>query len=276
MSRYRTPDFARGVLLSLLLAACAPAFQLKNFPKSEDLFRASLREFQRGKWENAVTGFERLTNDLPARDALLPRAYFYLGSARQKNGEHLLAAQTFTRLAETFPDDSLGDDALFQAGKSYEAMWKKPVLDATYGESAQGVFRTLVSAYPQSPLADKATAELNRLDDWFARKDYETSLHYLRRKAYDSAILYLKDVIREHPNAPQTRLAYLRLLESYRLINYKEESTELCQTMRGAYPVDREVLAACGPGTAQVAPVPALSVPALPVPALPASAKPTP
>lgn len=240
--------------MSLLLAACAPAFQLKNFPKNEDLFRASLRQFQRGKWDNAIIGFEKLTNDLPARDTLLPRAFFYLGSARQRNGEHLLAAQTFTRLAETFPEDTLGDDGLFQAGKSYEALWKKPELDATYGESAQGVFRTLVSVYPQSPLLDKANAELARLDDWFARKDYETAMHYLRRKAYDSAILYLKDVIREHPSAPQTRLAYLRLLEAYRLINYREEAAELCQTMRGAYATDGEVRAACGPAPVNRAP----------------------
>lgn len=255
MSRQKTARGPYRALLSLLLlAACAPAFQLKNFPKTEDLYRASVREFEKGKWENAITGFEKLTNDLPARDSLLPRAFFHLGKARQKNGEHLLAAQTFTRLAETFPEDSLGDDALFEAGKSYEAMWKKPELDATYGESAQGVFRTLVSVYPQSSLADRANAELSRLDDWFARKDYETAMHYMRRKAFDSAILYLKDVIREHPGAPQTRLAYLRLLEAYRLISYKEEAAELCTAMRGAYPADREVVESCGAAPATPAP----------------------
>jgi outer membrane assembly lipoprotein YfiO len=229
-----------------ILAACAPSFQLKNYPNTEDLYRASLREFERGKWDFAITGFEKLTLDLPARDTLLPRSYHYLAMARERKGEHLLAAQTFTRLAETFPDDTLADDALFNAGRSYQALWRKPSLDATYGESAQGVYRTLLSVYPNSSLAARASAELARLDDWFARKDYETAMHYLRRKAYDSAILYFKDVIQEHPDAPHTRLAYLRLLEAYRQINYREEATELCQTMREAYATDSEVREACG------------------------------
>lgn len=246
------------VVAPVLLGACAPSFQLKNYSSNEALYRASQREYERRKWDHAITGFEKLTNDLPARDSLLGRSYFYLAQARERNGEHLLAAQTFTRLAETFPEDTLADDALFRAGKAYESLWRKPVLDAMYGEMALNVFRTMVAVNPTSPLLPQAQAELAKLDDWFARKDYETGMHYMRRKAYDSAILYFKDVIKEHPDAPQTRLAHLRLLEAYRLIHYREESAELCAAMRAKYPNDREVLEAC------------------PAPATPAPAKPTP
>ena len=31
--------------------------------------------------------------------------------------------------AETFPDDSLADDALFGAGRAYQRMWRKPALE---------------------------------------------------------------------------------------------------------------------------------------------------
>lgn len=258
MTLHRLSRLVRPLAPAILLAACAPAFQLKNYPTHGALYRASLREYERRKWDHAVTGFERLTNDLPARDTLLARSYYYLGMARQRNREYLLAAQTLTRLAETFPEDTLADDALFQAGKAYEALWRKPVLDATYGESAQGVFRMMLSAFPESPLVPQAQAELARLDDWFARKDYETAMHYMRRKAYDSAILYFRDVIKAHPDAAQTRLAYLRLLEAYRKINYREESAELCTEMRTKYPTDQDVRASC--------PEPAAPAPASPTP----------
>jgi outer membrane protein assembly factor BamD len=260
-----------GVFLLAVLATggCGKGFQLKDYKGNEALFRASLRELQRKKYTNAITGFEKLTLDLPARDTLLAPSYFYLSVARQRNSEHLLAAQTFTRLAETFPEDTLADDALFQAGMAYEALWRKPDLDATYGESAQGVFRTLLSVYPSSSLADKTNAELSKLDDWFARKDYETANHYMRRKAYDSAILYYRDVIKEHPTAPHTRLAYLRLLEAYRQISYKEEAAELCQAMRAAYATDREVRATCEgmpvPANVQTTPTPTTPNPATPI-----------
>ena len=101
------------------VAACRPEFQLKNFTTNEALYTASMREYQRHHWDNAVAGFEKLTTDLPPRDSLLPRSYWYLASAHEHMGEHLLAAQSYNRLVETFPEDSLADDAALEAARSY-------------------------------------------------------------------------------------------------------------------------------------------------------------
>ena len=98
-----------------------------------------------------------------------------------------------------------------------------------------------------SPYAARAKNELTKLDEWFAEKDYDTGYLYLKRKAFDSAIIYFKDVIRLHPNARKTRDAYLRLLEAYRAIKYTEDARDLCDAMRKAYPNDREVREKCGP-----------------------------
>ena len=37
---------------------------------------------------------------------------------------------------ENFPGDSLADDALYEASRAYQSMWRKPELDKAYGESA--------------------------------------------------------------------------------------------------------------------------------------------
>ena len=81
-------------------AACRPEFQIKNLTTNEALYSASLHEYQRHHWDNAITGFEKLTTDLPARDSLLPRSYWYLASSHQHQDENLLAAQSFSRLVE--------------------------------------------------------------------------------------------------------------------------------------------------------------------------------
>jgi len=129
-------------------------------------------------------------------------------------------------------------------------MWRKPELDAEYGENALTQYQTLLGLYPDSPLVPKVDEQIARLDEWFATKDYQTGYHYLKRKAYDSAIIYFKDVIRLHPAAPKTREAYLRLHEAYRAINYRDDARDLCDAMRKAYPADREVLRKCGPTAA--------------------------
>ena len=240
-----------GVLLAaLLLAACSSGFQLQAYQTNESLFAASLAEFQRGRWENAIAGFERLTLQLPARDTLLPRAHWYLGVAHQRRDEDLLAAQSFVRLVEDFPADTLADDALFEAASAYQRIWRKPELDSQYGETAISTYQTLLSAFPDSPRRADAEREIGRLLEWMAQKDYDTGLYYQRRRAFDSAIIYFQDVVERYPDTPTARLSSLRLLEIYRRLNYREEAEEACAAMRTKYPSDAEVRSACGAGPA--------------------------
>jgi outer membrane protein assembly factor BamD len=240
----------RPILLALLLAAplaCKPPFDPKIYPSADKLYQAAMAEYKAGRYDNAAKAFEKLTLDLPARDPRLPLAFYYLAQSQEKNGENLLAATTYNRLIDAFPQDTLVDDALYNSGRAYEDEWRHPELDATYGRSAIAAYESLLASYPDSPYAKRAQSELAKLDEWLAEKDYNTGYLYLKRKAFDSAILYFKDVIRQHPNARKTKDAYLRLLEAYRAIKYTEDARDLCDTMRKAYPNDREVLKACGP-----------------------------
>ena len=244
MSRFRP------LLLALLLAAplaCKPPFDPKIYPNADKLYQVAMAEYKARRFDNAAKAFEKLTLDLPARDPRLPLAFYYLAQSQEKNGENLLAAGTYNRLIDAFPQDTLVDDALYLSGQAYEREWRHPELDATYGKSAITAYESLLASYPDSPFSKRAQDRLTRLDEWLAEKDYNTAYLYLKRKAYDSAILYLKDVIRQHPNARKTRDAHLRLLEAYRAIKYTEDARDLCDAMRKAYSNDRDVREACGP-----------------------------
>jgi outer membrane protein assembly factor BamD len=243
----------KSLLLALLLAAplaCKPPFDPKIYTDPAKLYEVALAEYRAHHWENAAKAFEMLTLDLPARDPRLPLSYYYLAQSQTKNNEYLLAAGTYNRLIDAFPQDTLVDDAFYLSGRAYQHEWRAPELDATYGKSALAAYEAIVDAYPNSPFAPQARKELTTLDQWFAEKDYGTGYLYLKRKAFDSAIIYFKDVIRLHPNAPKTRDAYLRLLEAYRAIRYTEDARDLCDAMRKAYPNDREVREECGPAPA--------------------------
>jgi outer membrane protein assembly factor BamD len=242
------------VLLAILATAaawaCTPGFRISSYPTSESLFRAGVERLERRKWEHAVQAFEKLTNELPARDTLLPASYFFLAKAYAGRGDHLLAAQTYRRMAEAFATDTLADDALFQAGREYQKMWRSPSLDPLYGGEALAAYQELLGLYPDSEWADSANKQIGVLQEWFATKDYETALHYLRRKAYDSAIIYLRDVVERYPQTARARDAFLKLALAYEAIRWRDDKAEVCQTMRERYPQDREVAQVCGPAVA--------------------------
>lgn len=249
----RGPRLLATVLSLAGLAACGPSFRVRSYPTPDALFGASLIEFQKKRWDNAVEGFEKVTLDLGSRDPLLPVAYLYLGRSYDKRLEFLVAANTFARIIESFPEDSLADDALYEQGQAYGKLWRKPTLDQQYGVLAQQTYRTLVSAYPDSPLKDKALGEIARLDEWMATKDVEIGMHYKRRRAPDSAIIYFRDVLAQYPGTQASRRAGLALLDVYRSIKYAEDASELCTSLVKSWPKDGEVKAACsGPAPAAV------------------------
>ena len=227
------------------VVACRPEFQLKNLTTNDALYAASFKEYQHRHWDNAVSGFEKLTTDLPARDTLLPRSYWYLASAHQRLGENLLAAQSYSRLVESFPDDTLADHAALESARAYKRMWRKPELDPTYGETALASYNTLIGLYPTSKLIPEAQKDIAVLENWFAIKDYDAGMYYFRRKAFDSAILYFKDDLTKYPNSRQTHDAGLRLVEAYKAIRYREDASELCAQLRERYPNDRDVRGVC-------------------------------
>jgi len=247
------------VFALLLGAACFQSFNVQRFSSSGALYRAGMAQYDREKWTNAIDAFEKLTFDLPARDTLLPLAFWYLGHARRQNQERVLAAQAFIRLAEQFPADSLADDAIYWSARAYREMWRRPALDPQYGILAQAQFQTLEALFPDSRYADSTAQELRELDDWFAEKDFNTAQHYIRRRAYDSAIIYLRDIVAEHPNSDFARRSMLELVKIYRLpvMNYQADANEVCEALRAGFPTDADVLAVCKLPTTPGIPVPA-------------------
>jgi outer membrane protein assembly factor BamD len=239
-----------GLLAGVVaMTAChSGGFRIDRFNgETGPLFVAGVHELNLKHWENAVLAFEKLATDLPARDTLLPPTQFHLGEARSGNLEHLLAAQAFNKVAENFPEDTLADDAMFMSAQEYRKLWRSPELDSQYGTTAQATFRTLVAVYPDSPRRKEAEREILALDEMFATKEYLAGYYYFRRKAYDPAILYFKNVVSTYPETVRTRDAYLRMIESYRVIRYKEEAADACVAVRKRFPDDAAVKQMCPP-----------------------------
>lgn len=259
---------AGRVLAALVVvSACRGGFRLERLGSDPTaLYTAGSRELSLKHWTNAIAVFEKLTTDLPARDTLLPRSQFNLGLARTGNLEHLLAAQAFSKVAENYPEDSLADDALYESARSYQRLWRSPELDSQYGTTSEATFRTLVEVYPDSPRRKDAERELLVLRDMFATKEYLAGYYYFRRKAYDPAVVYFKTVVSRYPDSPKTRDAYLRMVESYRAIRYKEEAADACVAVRKAFGQDAEVRQLCPPVavTADTSASPAVAAPRKP------------
>ena len=88
-----------------------------------------------------------------------------------------------------------------------------PSLDPSYGQSALATYQELINRYPNTPAALKAKQRIADLEESFAKKEYKAAQFYLRLKAYDSAILYLRDLIATYPRTSLIPEALIKLIE---------------------------------------------------------------
>lgn len=241
-------------LALLLLAACGGGGGPGAVtPTAEGLARAqvdtlwfkAMREYRKGSWSKAATLFERVTLEVPAGDSLAIAANFYLAESYFGSRNQLQAARQFRKVSDDFPTSPLAAEALLRAGDAYADLWRRPELDDSYAQTAKATYQELLNRYPDAPPAARARMRIADLEEWFAVKEYKAAQYYLRLKAYDSAILYLKDIAATYPRASVTPTALLRLVDAYRSLGYAEDRRETCGYIRRFHPTTPGLEAAC-------------------------------
>ncbi|HEX5386209.1 MAG TPA: outer membrane protein assembly factor BamD [Gemmatimonadales bacterium] len=201
--------------------------------------------FRNGKWNDATKLFQHVQRELPPGDPRVAKAHFFLGNALLARSENLDAVREFRRVSDESPNDPLAPDALLRVGDAYADLWKGPELDPTYGQTALAAYQELVSRYPGTPAATRADERIKDLQEMFAVKEYKAALYYLRYKAYDSAILYLKDLVATYPRAAVAPEALIRLVGAYRKLGYQEDIKETCGYIRRFHPDAPGIREAC-------------------------------
>jgi outer membrane protein assembly factor BamD len=248
MNRFRSLALAVG---TLVLAGCGggrapeagggsgapPAPAENSTPQQVDsLYRLAESRIRHGKWGDAIEDLERLLLEFPPGDPRIPKARYFLGEAKLGIGSHLEAAREFRRVSDETPNDPLAPEALLRVGDVYTDLWRRPELDPSYGQTALATYQELLNRYAGSSAAARAQASIDDLQERFAYKEYRAALYYYKLKAYDSAILYLKDVVATYPRASVAPDALLKLVEAYRRLGYQEDVRETCGYLRRFHP----------------------------------------
>ena len=218
-----------------------------------ELARAKER-FHRGDFSHALATFKKLSLQfLPAQPEAAETRY-YLAECYFQTGDRLEAAHEFRQVADLYPSTDYAPNALLRAGDANLRLWRRPELDPSYGQAALAIYQELQGRYPGTPAAARAQLHVKQLRDWFAEKTFKNGMFYFRRRAYDSGIIYFKDVIANYSESRWTVAALLRLVDSYRAIGYADERRETCAHLRRFYPTASGLSDRCPADTSAASP----------------------
>jgi outer membrane protein assembly factor BamD len=220
----------------------------------DSLWNESMDRFRTGKWAKASALLERFLLEAPPTDRRTVPAHFYLAETYFASGDQLRAAREFRRVSDEFSGDSLAAEALMRAGDAYADLWRRPELDPSYGQQALATYQELLTRFPGTRIEPRARERVAFLENKFAEKSFKAALYYVRLKAYDSAILYLRDLLATYPRATVAPQALVRLVEAYRSIGYLEELKETCGYFRTNHPTAADIDRVCPADTLMVQP----------------------
>jgi outer membrane assembly lipoprotein YfiO len=170
---------------------------------------------------------------------------FHLAECYFQTGDRVQAAHDFRQVADQYPTSEFAPLALLRAGDANLRLWRDPELDPSYGETALATYQELAGRYPGTDAAARAQVHVQQLREWFSQKDYKNGMFYFRRRAYDSAIIYFKDVIANYPGTARVPDALMRLVDSYRIIGYRDELKETCGHLRRFFPQTEGLAQSC-------------------------------
>ena len=224
-----------GVWLMVITAACGGGPRPAPPAPEAELVRARALVHQ-GDFGDALPIFQRISFELSPSQPEYAEVRYWIGESHFQLGDFPQAAMEFRRAADGSPESEWAPQALLRAGDANLKQWRRPELDPSFGEAALAIYQELAGRYPESAAAGRAVLHVRALQAQFAEKLYKTGQFYLKRRAYDSAILYFKEVIANYPEAPRAADALLRLVEAYRRIGYEDERVETCEHLRRFYP----------------------------------------
>jgi len=204
----------------LLLSSCASQ-KVKPIPRAEDQFEIAKREYETKDWSDAVLEFQKLIFNYPGF-AKADSAQFLLGMSYFNDKEYPLAAGEFNKMVYSFPTSPLTDDAMFYAGVC--ALNQSPGLhlDQEYTYLAIDRLETFLEEYPGSELVPLAREKLLEARSKLAEKTYRTGKLYEKMKNYDSALIYLNEVLELYADTPWAPEALFLIGEVY----FKQEKLD--------------------------------------------------
>ena len=204
-----------------------------------EAFRQAMDEFHRGKYLNAVDQLTLVTFNYSG-SSIVDSAQYYLAESHFMMKEYILAAAEFERLVSHFPSSPLVDDARYKIGLCYFKLSPKYALDQEYTYKAIEEYQRFTEDYPQSSLVPEVLESIFQARTKLAKKTFKSGKLYFRMKDYQSAIIYMNEVLDYYYDTNFAPPAMLLKGESLSKLEREDEARQVFDKLVNKYPDSNE------------------------------------
>jgi outer membrane protein assembly factor BamD len=227
--------FCALLITTLTLTSCFARQQNPANLEPDDLHARATAAFEARNFGRAAQLYEVFVQ-YHHGDPRAPEARLNLGTSHQQRRDHLTAATHFQRLLNDFPQSQFALAARMGLCESYYQLSPRPALDQEYTVSAMLHCESVAAYYPGTEPATRATRYVAEMRLKLAQKAFDTGLFYMRRRAYDAAVVYFQQVVDQFPQTPLAATALRQIADVYTIQGYVEDAQEARERLRRDYP----------------------------------------
>lgn len=235
--RIRPPALLLALLL--LFGACSSREQSPGTLSPDDLYTRATEAIEARRWEPAIILLEHFVTQ-HIGDPRAPDARMMLAEAHMARREYATAATHFQQFVLNFPANPRGIEARFRICEAYGLLSPRPALDQQFTVSALDHCESVATNYPGTPEGTRAREMVTELRYKLAEKTYNTAVQYFRRRAYDAAVVYFREVIANYPDTGFAPAALGQLIQTYDRIGYVEDAEDTREQLLRDYPDSAE------------------------------------
>lgn len=228
-----------GLFLALLLGGCAGNSINPAQLSADELYEQASGYYQAGNLGRALPLMESFVQ-LHFGDPRAPDVRLQLGQAYQRRRQYITAASHYQRLVEDYPTSPHALTARFGICESYYRLSPRSQLDQEYTYAGIAHCESVATNFPGTEEGTQAAEYLDELRHKLAKKVYDAGAFYVRRRAYDAAVVYFQDVVENFPQTSYAPAALRSLVETYRLQGYVEEAEAQRERLLRDYPESPE------------------------------------
>ncbi|MFQ6616030.1 MAG: outer membrane protein assembly factor BamD [Fidelibacterota bacterium] len=207
----------------LVWSSCAGSRTDENRDDLVSRFDRGKEFYEKGKYIRAKEIFEDVLIRGRHTD-LGDDAQFFLAQSYFFNKEYLLAINEYDRLVRQMSYSPYVEESRFRICESYARLSPRYYHDQAYTVKAISAFQEFIEDYPGSEYREESDRSIQALRAKMARKLYESAILYVKMEEYDSAVLYLEQLLESYYDTQFADRARLKMVQAHVLAGDKDRA----------------------------------------------------
>ncbi len=204
------------ILLLAIFALSACKSRQDMAMKSADkefILKVANEKFEKKKWTDALSLYERLSNLVAGTDDA-PNVVYNSAYANYYDKNYKLAGHQFKNFAVTFPQDKRAEDASYMSALCFYEGSMDYNLDQTNTELAINELQSFLNAYPNSEKSKNINELIDELTYKLEFKAFENAKQYYKMADYKAANVSFDNVLADFPSTKLRGKIYEYILKS--------------------------------------------------------------